>query len=333
VTYNCSPSGLSGTTSSSGAFTCQTGDSVTFSLSVQGGVIHLGSIAVPNTGATSIPVTMLSNGLQIAEILQALNHSATSDMDVTGLTIPATVVAEINSYITTGGTLPTGYASDDQFLAYMQSQVTADTPLAIKVSGTSKSFLQNTVLPNLQNAIIAISSTNPAPAVSNGTTKLSGTILVNGGATIPATAGASAITVAASGGGILNATVNGNVQAPGTYTATFSSPGFIETVTVSSFTVTSGGVTTTIPGSTTTVTVPPFNGTGTITVSGSTGNLMLTMPNPNYSPPAGCTGGSTISGTNVGLSNPLVTLSTEVSCTVQSATVTVGATAKLVGAW
>ncbi|MHB8667264.1 MAG: hypothetical protein ACYC7B_07070 [Burkholderiales bacterium] len=333
LSYACSPSGLSGLTSSTGSFTCQTGDTVAFSLNVGASTIAFGSVAVPGTSGVSVPVTMFANGLQVAEVLQALNHGSSTDIDVSGLTIPAAVVAEINSYISSGGTLPPGQSSDDQFLASIQSQTTgATTSFVTPVTGSGDTFRQNTVLPNLQTTVTAISATNPAPMLtSNSTTKLSGTILVSGSGTIPATGGCTSATWSASGGGILNATVNGNIQKAGVYPVSFSSPGFQETISVSSMTCTSGTVTTTIPASTTTSSVPPFAANDTITVTAAFSGNALALAS-NSAPPAGCTGGA-VTGTDVGASNPLITMSTAVTCAAQSASFTVSATAKLVGAW
>jgi hypothetical protein len=47
---------------------------------------------------------------------------------------------------------------------------------------------------------------------------------------------------------------------------------------------------------------------------------------------AGCTGGA-VTGTDVGASNPLITLSTTITCNVDGGTYTTAATIKLVGAW
>jgi hypothetical protein len=333
LSYACAPSGLSGVTTSTGGFTCQAGDSVAFSLNAGPTPIVLGSVAVPATSGTSVPVTLLANGLQVAEILQALNHGTSTDIDVSGLSIPSSVAAEINAYLSSGGTLPAGQPSDDQFLAYVQAQAPASTPFVSPVSGSGKTFQQNTVLPNLQTMIAGISATNPAPVVTNDTTKLNGTIVVSGSGTIPAVAGCTAGTWTTSGGGILDATVQGNLQDAGTYAATFSSPGFLQTTTVSSITCTAGGVTTTLQGQSIDSQVPPFGGSGTVTVTAAFGGTTLTIPNSNYTPPAGCSGGDVIAGSDVGLSNPLVTLSTAVSCSVSGATLTIDSTAKLVGAW
>ncbi len=334
LTYTCSPSGLSGLTSATGSFTCHSGDTVAFSLSVGSSTITLGSVAVPSTSGVSVPVTMFANGLEVAEILQALNHGSSTNIDVSGLTVPPAVVTEINSYISGGGTLPSGQASDDQFLAYVQGQTTGATPaFATAVTGSAKTFQQNTVLPNLQTTVAAISKTNPPPPVfANSTTKLSGTIVVSGSGTIPAANGFSAINVSASGGGILNATVHGNIQNAGTYPVSFSSPGFELTINVGAYTYTDSlGNVTNYAASTTPSNVSPFGQNDTVTVAPAFSGNSLSLANAANAP-AGCSGGA-ISGTDVGASNPLITMSTAVTCTEVGSSFTLTATAKLVGAW
>ncbi len=338
INYSCSPSGDVGVTDASGSFTCQSGDTATFTLNVAGGSITLGSFNVPSTNGVSIPVTVFSNGLQVAEILQALNHGTSTDIDVSGLTIPAAVIAQINTYISSAGANLGGQASDDQFLTYLQSQATGAGTYTTHVTGTGTTFRMNTVLPNLQTTVAAISATNPPAPAKNGVTTLSGSILVTGNSTIVVPncqGGASSIT----GGGILNMTVNGNLQTPGVYTMSFTSPGFVETVTGQTMTCTVPGTQQTVssPGVTNSITVPAFSGNGTVTVAAGTGGTTLTIVNPNYVAPAGCTGGGVISGNDIGLSNPLVTLSTGVNCNISSGGATITAvataTAKLVGSW
>jgi hypothetical protein len=333
LSYACSPSGLSGVTGSDGAFICNAADTATFSLNAGNAVIALGSIAVPAGGHVYVPVTMLPNGLQVAEILQALNHGSATDLDVGGVSLPAAVVTQINAYIASGGTLPAGQPSDDAFLASVQSQVTAGAALVNAVHGTGTSFRDGTVLPHLASTIVGVSANNPPPVVAGGVTKLSGTIVVSGSGTVPGVAGCTDLTWSANGGGIVNATVDGDIQTAGAYPVSFASPGFRETIATSDVTCTSGGLTTTVPGSTTTYSVSPFDGNGQITVTaGSAGNA-LSLVTSGYTPPEGCNGGGVVSGTDVGRSNPLITLSTAVNCSIGSATASVSATAKLVGAW
>lgn len=333
VSYTCNPSGLNGTTSATGAFTCNSGDTVTFTLSVGGSSISLGSVAVPNSTGTSVPVTMLANGLQVAEILQALNHGTTTDMDVSGLTIPASVVAEINSYISSGGATLSGQASDDQFLAYVQGQISGVTTRTTPVTGSGTTFRENTVLPNLQTTLIGISSTNPAFIVKNNTSKLSGSILVTGSGSVTPVSGCTTPTWTATGGGIVNAVVAGDIQTPGTYDMTINVGSFRQVIYISGFSCTSGNITTSVPAQTVTSTASPFADTGQITVAKAFSGNTLTMPNSGVTPPAGCTGGGDLSGSDVGLSNPLITLTSTLSCDFSGAKFTITETAKLVGAW
>ena len=329
ITYACSPSGKSGITDGVGTFSCAAGDTATFTLAAGNGTINLGSVPMPATSGVSVPVTMLANGLQVAEILHALNHGSTNNMDVSGLQVSKAAVAAINAYIASGGTQLNGLASDDQFMAWVQQQ-TSGVSFTISVTGAGTTFRNNTVLPDLQATIVAISGTNPPPVSTNNTTKLSGTIVVSGGGALTGTLCPGSFTF--SGGGILNATVGGNIQSPGTYAVNWTSPGFQEMETVTIQTCTPPGATQPIPGTsqTSTSTVPPFNGNGQMTVISALTGTTLAIPTAQA--PAGCVA-SPVTGTDVGMSNPLITISTGVTCTVQGANLTAGVTAKLVGAW
>lgn len=332
VNYACTPSGRSGVTLSTGAFTCLAGDTAAFSLKVGSSTIAFGSVAVSSTSGVSVPVSVLPNGLQVASILVALNQGTTTNIDVSGLTIPATTVADINSYISSGGTLPAGKTSDDQFLASVQSQTTGGASKFVNpVTGSGDTFKQNVVLPHLQDTLASISASNPALPSSTKTTKLSGSILISGSSTLPSVTGCTTQTWTAGGGGIVNAVVDGNIQVPGTYPITFTFTNYKQTASISSVTCQSNGVSTTIPA----VTAPPSTtpsvvGTDLITVtpafSGNTLSLSKVVP------PAGCTGG-TFTGTDVGLSNPLITMTSTFTCTVEGAKFPLTQTMKLVGAF
>lgn len=336
VSYACAPSGTAGVTGADGAFTCAQADtSVSFSLVAGGGTINLGSVSMPTAAGTSVPVSALqvgttNVGLKAAEILQALNHGTDAAMDVSGLTLPGAAVTDINSYIASAGTLPAGQVSDDQFLASVQSRATGGTSFTHPVTGTASTFMQTVVVPHLQATVVAISQTNPAPVLrSDSTTHLSGTIVTTGSGTIPATANCSQGTWSTSGGGILNAVVKGNIQQPGTYAVNFYSPGFQQTTTFSAIQCTTSTGTVVIPGSTQSSQVPPVNGTDNVTVSAGFGGTNLSLGSAQV--PAGCTGGQ-VTGTNVGASNPLITLSVAVSCATAAGNFSVQGTAKLVGA-
>ncbi len=331
ISYACSPSGLSGVTSATGSFTCQTGDTVTLRLTVGTSTLTLGSVAVPSVSGASIPVTMLANGLQAAEILQALNHGSMNAMDVSAVSIPPAVAAQIDSYISSGGTLPSGQSSDDQFLAYIQSQSTAGAAFVNPVTGTAKTFQETIVLPHVQDTIVAISATNPTMRIANNTSKLSGTILYSGSGTVQGPSGCTNASITFSGGSILNATVNGDIQTVGTYNATFTTPPFAVTMHISSFSCTSGTSTTTVPASTQTATVPAISGSNPVIVSSAFSGHNISMPTDAL--PAGCSGSPSMSGVDVGLANPMMTLTQSITCSEANSTFTVTATAKLVGAW
>lgn len=333
LSYAASPSGLSGTTSGGGYYSYKAGDTVTFTLSTGGSTsidIGIKTQSTQAVGAVTF-VTSLEYGQQVAEILQALNHGTGSTMDVSGLTIPPAVVAAINSYISSGGANLAGFASDDQFLEYVQTNTTAPTPLTVKVTGSGNTFLESTVLPNLQASALAISTSGGGSSGSGGTIhKFSGSILNSGSLVIPAQNGCTSVTVTSSGGGILNATVNGDVQTPGTYIAQVSSGSFLETATSSTSTCTAGNSTVIVPGTSSSATVPPFSGSVTIVSDGT----HLTVSGPLIgSPPAGCSGGNTATGTVIGLSNPMVTLASTMTCTINGATFSDTMTVKMVGSF
>ena len=129
LSYSASPSSLSGTTDTTGAFRYQVGDTVTFALDVGTAspvTIGTGTPAAPTTGGNAqLFVLSLANGLQVAQVLQSLNHSASNTyIDVGGLTMPQDSAITLNSYISSGGTvLPSGQ-TDVQMLAAAQASNT-----------------------------------------------------------------------------------------------------------------------------------------------------------------------------------------------------------------
>ena len=132
LSYVDSPSELSGTTDATGAFSFQAGDTVTFTLGVgSAGSLSIGSVipSVPSSGAAKLFVLSLNNGLQVAQVLQSLNHGSASAMDVSGLTLPAQDLSNLNDYIASGGTaLPASVSTDVQMLA--QAQVSSNASSA-----------------------------------------------------------------------------------------------------------------------------------------------------------------------------------------------------------
>jgi hypothetical protein len=331
ITYACAPSGKNGVTDASGAVACAAGDTATLTVATSSGPINLGAIGAPAVNGISMPVTMLGNGLQVAEILQTLNHGTVDNLDVSGVSLPAATVADINAYIAGAGTLPAGQASDDQFLEWIQAQEPG-VAFATPVTGNGTNFRDNTVLPRLQQTIIRISGSNPPPPVSNGTTRLSGTMLVAGVGNFPIPNGPVGV-ITFSGGGILNATVSGNVQTPGVYMTDWTSPGFQESITIDiPAYVIPGDPPIPIPEykSTQIVSVPPVGGNSQLTVTSAFIGTNLAIPAGQS--PAGCAV-APITGTDVGASNPLITLTTALNCNIQGVTVDAAITAKLVGAW
>jgi hypothetical protein len=329
--YTCAPSGKNGVTGASGAITCQSSDTATLTIPTNNGAINLGAIAAPAQTGISVSPSMLANGVQVAEILQALNHGTVDNLDLSGVTLPAATVAAINAYIAGGGTLPAGQASDDQFLEWIQSQEPG-VAFTSPVTGSGTTFRDNTVLPRLQDAIIKISGTNPPPVVTDGTTKLSGTIVVSGHGEFPVAPGTVG-TVDFGGGGILNAVVNGNVQTPGVYATNWTSPGFQESINIHiPAYVIPGDPPTPVPefNESQVVNVPPIAGNSQLTVNAAFVGTTLAMPAGQA--PAGCVI-DPIAGTDVGAANPLITLATGAHCVVGGGNIDAAVTAKLVGAW
>lgn len=106
--YKALPSGQSGTTDSKGTFSFQSGDAVTFSIPTPQGNITLGSYQPQppaGGGTTDVSVLGLVNGPFVAQTLQSLSHSgSSSDLDVSGLSLSATDVSNIQNYINYGAT-------------------------------------------------------------------------------------------------------------------------------------------------------------------------------------------------------------------------------------
>ena len=150
---------------------------------------------------------------------------------------------------------------------------------------------------------------------------------------MPVVSGCPSGTASFSGGGILNAVVSGNLQVPGAYATTWSSPGFQANIkiVIPDCTI-PGDPPITIPGDTFNEAygVPPMTGNSTLTVVSAFGGTALSIPAAQA--PAGCAA-SAVTGSNIGLANPLVTLSTSITCSVAGATINGTAVAKLVGAW
>jgi hypothetical protein len=331
LVYASAPSGASGITSGNGFYGFSPGDSVTFSLWAGGNTaIGLGTATPGSLGAVTF-VSSLPHGQQIAEIIQALDHGNGPTTEVGNLTIPDAVVAQINAYIATDGTDLAGFGSDDQFLAHVQAQASAPTPFRHAVTGTGKTFLQNTVLPNLQASVTALSLSNTgAPTGPVASTTYAGSLTESAAVQIPPQNGCGAVNVTASGGAILNAVVNGNLQVPGNYVAQVSGGTFGETSTFSGTTCDFGAGPQQIPGLSSSDSVAAFAGVVNIVSDGT--NLVASGPLIGGTP-AGCVGGDTAVGTVIGLSNPMVTLTSVMQCNIDGAIVNSTLTVKMIGSF
>ncbi len=338
--YTCYPSGLTGTTDTSGNFTCQTGDAVHFDLPTAGGPVSLGTINTPPVAGIASPVSMFVQGVAIAEVLQALNHGTATNMDVSGIGLSASAVFAANAYITSTGTNLSGIASDDQFLAWLQSQATlpAGAAFTVKVTGLAETFKSQVVL-NIEKTIAAIAATNPAPYVFAGATLLSGSVSVSGSAVI-SPASCTQITVTQTGGGIAKWTVNGNIQTPGTYALYGSTPGYTRVTNYSAYSCTaSNGTVTNYPASWVASTTPPMAAAASLVVASSaTGGETLTVTDVYLSSftPAGCTI-NLPSGSYTTASGPMASLTGSTTCseTFPGGSFNATRTSKytLVGAW
>ena len=112
LSYTATPSGLTGTTDSSGNFAFQAGDTVTFSIVTPGGNVSAGSVApaTPSSATTSVPVSVmaLSGGTQIAQTLQSLGGVGSSiDVSANNANVAAisssALVTQINNFVSSAG--------------------------------------------------------------------------------------------------------------------------------------------------------------------------------------------------------------------------------------
>lgn len=146
VCYSASPSGLSGTTDAAGAYQFQPGDNVSFWIDVSGTAcgttpanrlsttaIALGSV-IPGTatGSTAVQTFILSldTGPQAAQTLQALNHGSASSMDVSGITLPAAQVTNVNNFLASTGDTTVTPSVVTLFTNVQAAATVASAPLA-----------------------------------------------------------------------------------------------------------------------------------------------------------------------------------------------------------
>ena len=169
LSYSASPSGLSGTTDADGTFAFRAGDKITFSLNLGGSnVVNIGIspvLAEPSGSSLPLFVQSLPSGLQVAQVLQSLNHGSASAMNVSGLQLPAADTTDLNNFITSAGTNVGSHASDVQMLGTAQQNATSPAAFLIpggaSVSVTSAALVQTleslpasgSVIPNQSGSV------------------------------------------------------------------------------------------------------------------------------------------------------------------------------------
>ena len=124
---------VTGTTGTNGQFSYYAGQSVAFALPTGGGTsIPLGSAspaAPAGGGNTVVFVGGMNNALQVAQVLQSLNHAASAGaIDVSGLTLGATDLANLGFFITSGGSSFGSATSYTSMMQSAQASATAATP-------------------------------------------------------------------------------------------------------------------------------------------------------------------------------------------------------------
>ncbi|MEJ6024356.1 DUF4214 domain-containing protein [Ramlibacter sp. PS4R-6] len=335
VRFACGPSNVSGMTDLTGRFQCDPGDATAaFSIDARNGAINLGSANLPQMNGLPLFVSVLelngtAVGLKTAEILHALDHGTGTHMDVSSIVLPAAVIQEANAFIANPYAPPAGYANDDVFLAHLQTEAAQSSGWTFRNAanplGNGQAFVQDVVLPHVADTFVRAAAELPRPVVgAGGSTRLAGTIGV-GGSVSTSVDGAS-VNASWQGGGVINMVVQGDITQPGAHGVNYSTPGMVVGI----------NVVVTVPGFPTqtqraAVNTPGLQGNGTITVTAGFGGNSLTLP-VNAPLPAGCSGTQQFTGTDVGLSNPMITMSMPMTCSIDGVTVTVTVTMKLVGA-
>lgn len=168
LSYTASPSGLSGTTDANGSYQYQPGDTVTFSIPNGATPILLGSATpvAPSGGGQAVTFVLnLTNGQQIAEVLQSVNHSTSTGMlDVSGLSLDSANTANLNTYIATGGqVLPTGVTNTTMLQ-------TAQAAASFSGGGSATTPVTSTFLTTVATSIQdMLSNLAPSSTTSIGT--------------------------------------------------------------------------------------------------------------------------------------------------------------------
>jgi hypothetical protein len=237
LSYVASPSGLSGTTDATGAFSFQAGDTVSFTLGAgSAGSLSIGSVipSVPSSGAAKLFVLALNNGVQVAQVLQSLNHGSASAMNVSGLTLPAQDLSNLNNYIASGGTaLPVSVSTDVQMLA--QAQVNSNASSAGYTFVASGGASVTATLAALQQTLTQLGTTSGVDL----STVLPGKVVFHQGISTGDSQENYGITYFNSNGTVANVSNNPNDPTSATYTTssnilTLNQPGgLIDTITIS----------------------------------------------------------------------------------------------------
>jgi hypothetical protein len=325
--YTCFPSQASGVTGANGGYTCDTGDT-SASFSLNGGQIPLGQLPVPAPGNVSLPLTNITMngqivGVPVLELLRALDHGTAGAMNVGGVSIPAGLASDLSAFVSSAGvTLPAGKTLDE-FVASVQAGATL--PVGSTFAHAAPAGAGNTwFAASLAAVNTTVTSLQvPAPPFgAAGTTTLTGTLVVTGSgkANIPGCSVPWDWT--SSGGGLLKATVSGDVQKPGRYAVSFVNAGFSAEIKLHCNALPNP------PDQTIFFPVSPLNQDNFVTVTAAGGQDTLELANA-VNAPAGCTGG-TPTGVDAGASGPLIRITTSVTC---DGALTVPVTANLVSAW
>ena len=173
LTYSATPSGLAGVTDATGTFTYKPGDTVTFSLGVGSSVpaVNIGSTKplTPTSGNAQVFVLSLQGGLQLAQVLQSLDHGKLPfTIDVSGLSLSSVAVANLNAYTSSGGTqLPAGQ-TDVQMLAAAEASNTAPNITFRNPGGASVAITLNTLVSTITN-LNTVAGVNLSTVLSGAT--------------------------------------------------------------------------------------------------------------------------------------------------------------------
>lgn len=193
-------------------------------------------------------------------------------------------------------------------------------------------FLADAVDDEQATQLQALMADGPVAAAScraGRTCRLAGSVVSKGrGQFTPP--GCSTLTASSFGRAMLNATFQGTFQRPGRYNVRVSMGGYRIDTTVSSMTCQlPGGGSLTVPGRTQSNPMAARNFNVVVVSDGR--NLTVNGALAGI-PPTGCTGGNRFTGADIGIANPMVTLTSTMNCNIAGVSVTVTHTVKMLGA-